>query len=380
MEGLGLYVHWPYCLSKCPYCDFNSHAAAEVPAARWQAAIIRELDHYHAETKALGHVRTIFFGGGTPSLMPPEAAGAVIAHAKKLWGLADHAEITLEANPTSVEAGRLKAFRGAGVNRVSLGVQALDDGALSALGRKHTAAEAVAALRTAAKSVPRVSFDLIYARPGQTVAAWREELAKALDLAHGHLSLYQLTIEPGTLFHRDKVEPADEDASCDMFELTQEMTAKAGLPAYEISNHARPGNECRHNLVYWRGGDYVGVGPGAHGRIPAGGQTAATHQIHDPARWLESVEKIGHGAGKRTRLSPKQRADELLIAGLRLAQGVGRARFRERAGLDLLDAVDRPALRRLEDGGFLVLDEHVLRATPAGRIRLNAILTSLLKS
>ncbi len=377
-DGIALYVHWPYCLAKCPYCDFNSHVAEAIPEARWRAAILRELEHYHAETESLGPVRTIFFGGGTPSLMAPETAGAIIGHAKTLWGLADHVEITLEANPTSVEAGRLKALHGAGVNRVSLGVQALDDAGLRSLGRQHTAAEALAAVKAARKAVPRVSFDLIYARPGQTLAHWRAELARALDLAHGHLSLYQLAIEPGTRFHREKVAATDEDTGSDMFEATQEMTIKAGLPAYEISNHAAPGNECRHNLIYWRGGTYVGVGPGAHGRIPSGPVTVATHQIHDPARWLESVETIGHGTGKRFRVEPKQRREELLLTGLRLAEGVSRTRFRALGGADVLDVVDRAALRRLEDGGFLVLDDRVLRATPAGRQRLNAILASLL--
>ncbi len=377
-DGVALYVHWPYCRAKCPYCDFNSHVAEAMPEARWRAAIMREMDHYHLETKNLGHVRTIFFGGGTPSLMDPDSAGAIIAHAKKRWGLSNHVEVTLEANPTSVEAGRLKAFHAAGVNRVSLGVQALDDDALRLLGRQHTAAEALAALKIATKAVPRLSFDLIYARPGQTLADWRSELARALDLAHGHLSLYQLTIEPGTRFHREKVPAADEDTGGDMFEATQDMTIKAGLPAYEISNHAAPGNECRHNLAYWRGGFYVGVGPGAHGRIPSDRVTVATHQIHDPARWLDAVDRIGHGTGKRIRLTPEQRREELLLVGLRTAEGISRARFRAHCGADVLDAVDRAQLRRLEDGGFLVLDEHVLRATPAGRQRLNAMLASLL--
>jgi oxygen-independent coproporphyrinogen-3 oxidase len=378
-DGIGVYVHWPYCLAKCPYCDFNSHVAEAVPEARWRNAIVRELEFYCPETRRLGHARTIFFGGGTPSLMSPESVAAVIAAVKRLWGLADHVEITLEANPTSVEAARLAAIRETGVNRVSLGLQSLDDGALRFLGRKHTAAEALAALETAARIFPRVSFDLIYARPGQTVAAWRKELRAALGRAHGHLSLYQLTIEPGTRFHRDGVLAADEDAAADLFEATQELTAEAGLPAYEISNHARPGAECRHNLIYWRGGTYVGAGPGAHGRIAhADGAVFATHQIHDPAAWLAAVEKIGHGTGKRTRLAPEKRREELLLAGLRLGEGVSRARFRAQTGVDVLAALDRAALRRLEDGGFLVLDDHHLRATAAGRQRLNAILTSLL--
>jgi len=376
--GFGVYVHWPYCLAKCPYCDFNSHVAETVPEARWRGAIVRELEHYYPETKRLGRARTIFFGGGTPSLMSPDSVDAVIAAVKRLWGLADHAEITLEANPTSVEAARLGGIRAAGVNRVSLGLQALDDAALRFLGRAHTAAEALAALKTAARIFPRLSFDLIYARPGQTAAAWRRELAEALEYAHGHLSLYQLTIEPGTRFHRDGVLAADEETAADLFEATQDMTAAAGLPAYEISNHAKPGAECRHNLIYWRGGAYVGVGPGAHGRISADGAVFATHQIHDPASWLASVEKLGHGTGKRVRLAPEKRREELLLSGLRLAEGISRARFRAQTGVDVLATVDRAALRRLEDGGFLALDDHRLRATPAGRQRLNAILTSLL--
>jgi oxygen-independent coproporphyrinogen-3 oxidase len=383
-EGPAVYVHWPYCLAKCPYCDFNSHVAEAVPEARWRDAVIRELAHYHAETKGLGHARTIFFGGGTPSLMSPESAGAIVAAVKRLWGLADHAEITLEANPTSVEAKKFEGFRHAGVNRVSIGVQALEDDALRFLGRGHSAAEARRALETAAAIFPRYSFDLIYARPGQTVAAWRRELGRALDLARGHLSLYQLTIEPGTRFHRDKIPAAAEDAAADLFEATQELTRAAGLPPYEISNHAKPGGECRHNLIYWRGGCYVGVGPGAHGRIAHGhpaqsdGAVFATHQIHDPAGWLAAVEKVGHGTGKRQRLAPEKRREELLLAGLRLGEGVGRARFRALTGTDALAAVDRAALMRLTGGGFLEFDEHRLRATAAGRQRLNAILTSLL--
>ena len=377
--GFGIYVHWPYCLAKCPYCDFNSHVAESVPEDRWRHAIIRELEHYGSETKRLGHVRTIFFGGGTPSLMSPDSAGAIVAAIKRLWGLADHAEITLEANPTSVEAKRFEGYRESGFNRVSIGVQALDDGALRDLGRRHSAAEATAALETAAKIFPRTSFDLIYARPGQTVAHWRRELARGLAFAHGHISLYQLTIEPGTRFHRDGVLAADEDTAADMYEATRDMTMAAGLPAYEISNHAKPGAECRHNLVYWRGGTYVGVGPGAHGRLAqADGAVFATHQIHDPANWLAAVEKVGHGTGKRQRLAPEKRREELLLAGLRLTEGIGRARFRTLTGVDILSAVDPAAVRRLEDGGFIELDDHRLRATLAGRQRLNAVLAALI--
>ncbi|MEK7245546.1 MAG: radical SAM family heme chaperone HemW [Pseudomonadota bacterium] len=377
--GFGVYVHWPYCLAKCPYCDFNSHVAEAVPEARWRGAIVRELEHYYSETKHIGQAGTIFFGGGTPSLMSPDSVAQAIAAIGRLWGLARDVEITLEANPTSVEAARLGHIRQAGVNRVSLGVQAFDDAALRFLGRQHTAAEALAAFETAAGIFPRLSFDLIYARPGQTVAAWRLELKQALVLARGHLSLYQLTIEPGTRFHRDGVPAADEETAADLYEATQEMTLAAGLPAYEISNHASPGAECRHNLIYWRGGAYVGVGPGAHSRLAhADGAVFATHQIHDPASWLAAVEKTGHGTGKRIRLAPEKRREELLLSGLRLAEGISRARFRRLAGADVLAAVDRTALRRLEDGGFLALDDRALRATPAGRQRLNAILAALI--
>jgi oxygen-independent coproporphyrinogen-3 oxidase len=377
-EDLAVYVHWPYCLAKCPYCDFNSHVAESVPEARWRAAIVRELGHYHSETRHLGRARTIFFGGGTPSLMSPDSARVAIETIERLWGLDPDAEITLEANPTSVEAKKFEGFRDAGVNRVSIGVQALDDDALRFLGRHHSAAEALAALETAAGVFPRFSFDLIYARPGQTLAAWRDELRGALEFAGGHLSLYQLTVEPGTGFHRDGVRAADEDAAADMFEATQELAGAAGLPAYEISNHARPGDECRHNLIYWRGGAYVGVGPGAHGRVTdAGGAVFATHQIHDPAGWLAAAENAGHGTGKRIRLAPERRREELLLAGLRLTEGIDRARFRALTGADVADAVDPAARARLEDGGFIALDARALRATAAGRQRLNAVLAAL---
>ena len=381
--GFGVYVHWPYCLAKCPYCDFNSHVAEAIPEARWRAAIVRELEHYYIETRALGGAETIFFGGGTPSLMAPDSVAQVIQAVRRLWGLASGAEITLEANPTpgskSPGAARLGAIRQAGVNRISMGVQALDDEALRFLGRGHTATEAIAAFEAAAGIFPQTSFDLIYARPGQTVAAWRSELARALALARGHLSLYQLTIEPGTRFHRDGVRAAAEETAADLYEATQEMTAAAGLPAYEISSHAKLGAECRHNLIYWRGGNYVGVGPGAHGRIAHGdGAVFATHQIHDPANWLAAVEKSGHGTGKRIPLAPEKRREELLLSGLRLAEGIDRARFRAQTGADIADAVDRAALRRLEDGGFMVLDARALRATAAGLQRLNAVLASLI--
>ena len=291
--GFGVYVHWPFCASKCPYCDFNSHVRAEIDEARWRAALVRELDHFAALAPGRT-VTSIFFGGGTPSLMAPATVAAVIERTANHWRLAGDVEITLEANPTSVEAGRFAGYRDAGVNRVSLGVQSLDDRALGFLGRGHDAAEARAAVAVAHARFPRVSFDLIYARPGQSPAAWRRELAEALQIAGEHLSLYQLTLEPGTAFHaraaRGALALPGGDAAAALYDVTQEVLEGAGLPAYEISNHAVPGAESRHNLTYWRSGDYLGVGPGAHGRLTGGGAVLAIAQTRSPERWLAAVE------------------------------------------------------------------------------------------
>ena len=293
-----LYVHWPFCLSKCPYCDFNSHVRESINQDRWRAALLREVDHAaEREAPGFGPLTSIFFGGGTPSLMEPATAAAVIGRAAERWGLAPDVEITLEANPTSVETGRLADFRAAGVNRVSLGVQALDDDALKALGRAHGAAEALEAVRIARRLFARTSFDLIYARPGQTPSMWRDELRRALAEAGEHLSLYQLTIEPGTAFHtqhrRGELAIPDENDAAILYEITQNIMSEAGLPAYEISNHAAPGAESRHNLVYWRYGDYAGIGPGAHGRITRAGHTTAYRRQRAPERWLRSRRSSG---------------------------------------------------------------------------------------
>ncbi len=379
--GFGIYIHWPFCASKCPYCDFNSHVAESVDQGRWRAALLRELSHF-AERTAGRTVTSIFFGGGTPSLMDPGTVADLVAAVGGHWPVSGEVEITLEANPTSVEAGRFAAFRAAGVNRLSLGVQALDDDALAFLGRGHTAAEAKDAVALAAAHFPRFSFDLIYGRPGQTVPAWRRELRQSLEIADGHLSVYQLTIEPGTRFHAEGVDEADEETGAALYRVTQDLLDAAGLPAYEISSHARPGAECRHNLTYWRGGDYVGVGPGAHGRItaPAGApvRTEALNQTRMPEHWLSAVEARGHGTAQRSVLSPRTRGHEVLMMGLRLSEGVSRARFRRLTGRRLEDAVDALRLRHLIDGGFLILDDERLRATAAGRLRLNAVLAALL--
>jgi len=379
--GFGLYVHWPFCLSKCPYCDFNSHVRASVDQARWRGALIRELDHYAAET-AGRRLTSIFFGGGTPSLMPPETVAAVIERADRHWRLADDIEITLEANPTSVEAGKFAGFRAAGVNRVSLGVQALNDADLRFLGRQHSAAEAKAAVEIARRAFLRYSFDLIYARPAQSPEAWRAELAEALDLAGDHLSVYQLTIEPETAFgaahRRGELPVADEDTAASLFELTQDLLAEAGLPAYEISNHARPGAESRHNLTYWRYGDYVGIGPGAHGRITLSGDKLATRQHRAPEAWLAAVERSGHATQQRDPVGPQDRLAEMLMMGLRTTDGVRRARLIAETGHAIEETLDPKRLERLIAGGFLVIDDDGLRATAAGRQRLNAVLSDLL--
>ncbi len=374
--GFGIYVHWPYCRSKCPYCDFNSHVAETIDHDRWRRAYLREIDHA-AEAMPDWRVTSVFFGGGTPSLMAPETTAAIVERIRRNWPVAGDLEVTLEANPTSVEAERFRAFREAGVNRVSLGVQALDDAALKFLGRHHSAAEALAAVEIAARTFARYSFDLIYGRPGQTVAAWRDELAGARAIMGSHLSVYQLTIETGTPFHRNGVRPALEDLAADLYDATQETLVGFGLPAYEISNHAAPGQECRHNLTYWQGGAYAGIGPGAHGRSVANGTAVASHRIYAPDRWLESVETQGHGTAKQIPVDREAWVEELLMGGLRLDEGVSQARFRRLTGRGLEDALDPGRLKPLIDGGFLVLDGEDLRATAEGRIRLNAVLARL---
>ncbi len=395
--GFGIYIHWPFCRAKCPYCDFNSHVRDAIDQARWRRALLTELDHYAAMTPGR-RVTSLFFGGGTPSLMDPETVAAVIARAGKAWTLAPDVEITLEANPTSVEAGRFAAYRDAGVNRISLGVQSLDDRALAFLGRQHSAAEALAAVEIARDHFPRWSFDLIAARPGQDPVSWRAELNQALAREPGHISVYQLTIEPGTAFHgaqrRGELVMPDEAAGAAIFEATQEELDAAGLPAYEISNHAKPGEACRHNLTYWRYGDYLGVGPGAHGRITLNsplatgplakgrtgvqGEKLATRQHRAPEAWLEAVERHGHATRARDPVPAETRLEELLMMGLRLTEGVDRAAFRRETGREPEQVLDSERLAMLIEGGFLELDEIGLRATAEGRLRLNALLGRLL--
>jgi putative oxygen-independent coproporphyrinogen III oxidase len=371
-EPLALYIHWPFCAKKCPYCDFNSHVRVEVDHTAWREALLREL-RQEAALVPNHRLVSIFFGGGTPSLMPPATVAALIDTATGLWPHGE-VEITLEANPSSVEADAFAAFAAAGVNRVSLGVQSLDDAALRFLGRLHGAAEALAALDVAQRHFARVSFDLIYARPEQSLADWQGELARALSFGTSHLSLYQLTIEPNTGFAgryaRGEFSLPDEDASAALFALTQEMTAAAGLPAYEISNHARPGAESRHNQVYWTYGDYLGIGPGAHGRRLG----AATTRRKRPEAWLAAVRDHGDGIDTITPLDPASRAEEALLMGLRLASGIDAAAFARRTGRPLIDGLDARRLARAVDGGFIRWDGQTLAATASGWPLLNSLI------
>jgi putative oxygen-independent coproporphyrinogen III oxidase len=376
--AFGVYVHWPFCLSKCPYCDFNSHVRhAAIDEDRFARAFAAEIAAT-AECTPNRTVSTIFLGGGTPSLMQPSTVGAILDAIGRRWTVLPDAEVTLEANPTSVEATRFAGYRAAGVNRVSLGVQALDDDALKALGRTHTAQEALDAVAIARAAFDRYSFDLIYARPRQTPSAWAEELKRAIAEAAEHLSLYQLTIEADTPFatlHKSgKLTVPDEDAARALYDTTQEICSAAGIPAYEISNHARPGAECRHNLVYWRAHEYAGVGPGAHGRLDIGGERRATATERRPEAWLMRVESLGHGVVTDEELTREQVADELLLMGLRLAEGIDPARYEGLAGRPLNPR--RIAILH-EEGALETTADGKLRVTQAGFPVLDAVVADL---
>ncbi len=380
VEPLALYIHWPFCLAKCPYCDFNSHVRPAIDHARFGAALRRELAW---EAARLGRrpLGSIFFGGGTPSLMRPELVASLIADATAAFDPLPDVEITLEANPTSVEVGRLAAFRAAGVNRLSLGVQSLEPAALAGLGRQHSAAQAEAALELARALFPRLSFDLIYARPGQSLAAWHAELRRALALAADHLSLYQLTIEPGTAFEaahrRGEIVLPDPDHAAALYEATAEAAAGFGLLPYEISNYARPGAESRHNLAYWRYADYAGIGPGAHGRVTVDGALRAARRHRPPEPWAERVERQGHGTAREDPVPPEERAREMLLMGLRLAEGIDEARFAARTGLPLDAAIDSGVLAQAVEAGYLRRADGRLVAEAEGRLRLDALLGAM---
>jgi len=376
--SFGVYVHWPFCAAKCPYCDFNSHVRAAIDESGWVDGILVELDWVAANQTERPVVETIFFGGGTPSLMEGRSVGRILSKIAALWPMGNDVEITLEANPASADAARFADYRAAGVNRVSLGVQALNDPDLKKLGRLHDVAEAKAALKMAMGQFGRVSLDLIYARPDQSEAQWCAELKEALSFGTDHLSLYQLTIEPETpyaLLHKSgQLRVPDDDLAAGLYETTQELTAAAGLPAYEISNHARPGQESRHNLVYWRYGDYAGVGPGAHGRLSLNGARTATAAIKLPERWRDTVGRQGHGLAERTPVSKEQAAREHLLMNLRLAEGLDLAAYERRWGT----RPDAAKIAALTGQGLLMQYGDILRTTPAGRLLLNRVIEELL--
>ena len=374
----GIYVHWPFCAAKCPYCDFNSHVRAAIDEDGWVDGILSELEWTAANQTTRPVVETIFFGGGTPSLMSGRSVGRVLQKIAALWPMANDPEITLEANPASADAARFADYRAAGVNRVSLGVQALNDSDLKKLGRLHDVAEAKAALKMAMGTFDRVSLDLIYARPDQTDALWRAELKEALAFGTEHLSLYQLTIEPETpyaLLHRNgSLKIPDDDLAAGLYETTQELTEAAGRPAYEISNHAAPGAESRHNLIYWRYGDYAGVGPGAHGRLDLNGARTATAAIKLPERWHDTVTRNAHGFAEMTLISNDEAAREHLLMNLRLSEGINLAAYEARWG----SRPDATRMSELATQGFLTLNSDTLTATPAGRLLLNRVIEELL--
>jgi oxygen-independent coproporphyrinogen-3 oxidase len=376
--GFGIYVHWPFCAAKCPYCDFNSHVRSEFDETLWARAIVQELEWVASQQGDVrAAVESIFFGGGTPSLMTGAAVARVIDAIGRLWSLASDAEITLESNPASAEAARFRDYRVAGVNRVSLGVQALNDADLKFLGRLHNVADAKAALAMAMDVFDRVSLDLIYARPRQTVAGWRAELAEALDFGTEHLSLYQLTIEPGTPFatlaREGRLVTPDEDIAAALYETTQELTESAGRPAYEISNHAVPGAESRHNLIYWRYGAYAGVGPGAHGRLDLAGKRFATSCERLPERWRDLVSRSGHGVIEMQEIAQADAAHEHLLMNMRLAEGLDLARYESRWSAPL----DRVRIAALENEGLVQLAGQNLTATTRGRLVLNSVIAAL---
>ncbi len=379
-EPIALYIHWPFCLAKCPYCDFNSHVRERIDQTRFAAALRRELA-WEAERLGRRPLASIFFGGGTPSLMAPETVADLIADAASFFPPLPDVEITLEANPTSVEAGRFRGYRQAGVNRVSLGVQSLDPGDLARLGRQHSVAQAMTALDLAREIFPRLSFDLIYARPGQTMPAWRAELRAALGRAADHLSLYQLTIEPGTayeaLHRRGEIVLPDDDTAAELYDATAEEAARFGLLPYEVSNYAAPGAESRHNLAYWRYRDYAGIGPGAHGRVTVGDTLLATRRHRAPEPWAERVEAQGHGTTHEDPVTPEERAREMLLMGLRLTEGIDPARFAARTGVALDAALDADILAQAIEAGYLIHTPDRLAATPEGRKRLDALLGAL---
>lgn len=381
-EKTGIYIHWPFCASKCPYCDFNSHVHESIDQNAWRQAYLRAIEHY-AEKLPGRVVSSVFFGGGTPSLMEPETVAEIFDAIQKHFKVANDLEVTLEANPTSVEAEKFKAFRAAGVNRVSIGVQALNDKDLKFLGRTHSVKNAVQAIETARENFQRFSFDLIYARPEQTLKDWKSELIQALEYTGGHLSLYQLTIERNTPFYmseaRGEFKMPKEELAADFYNLTQDVLEENGLAAYEVSNHARPGQESVHNMIYWNYDDYIGIGPGAHGRLTMGGKKFATREHSAPLIWLDKVQEGGSGAHPYAGIAPQDRFFEALMMGLRLREGLPFERLEAQTGRDWRENLDQSRMDDLSAQGWLVYDETHMSLTREGVLRLNAIIPHILK-
>jgi len=389
MGDLALYIHWPFCLSKCPYCDFNSHVRGAIDEDIWAIALMKELDHYR-KLSGPRNISSIFFGGGTPSLMSAGLVEKLLDRIARNWAMAPDVEITLEANPTSVEAGKFRDFSAAGINRLSLGIQALNDADLKALGREHDMKEARQAIDLSQKYFKRSSFDLIYARMGQSLDGWERELTEALAMAVGHLSLYQLTIERGTAFHTDRAKGRiilpGEDLSADMYDLTQAVCDAHGLPSYEVSNHARKGEESRHNLTYWHYADYIGIGPGAHGRLEMGGKIYGFCQDRSPEKWLDNVMSRGHATAQKDFLTVQMRAEEMIMMGLRLTGGIDLQSFEKRIGQKIDKFINQSYLQRLFELGYMEKGVYQsgyqsgdhLRATPQGRPLLNSLLAQIL--
>lgn len=380
-KSLSLYIHWPFCENKCPYCDFNSHVRADIKEKRWEQALLRELST-EANSFPNRRVSSIFFGGGTPSLMAPETVSSLLQAINNYWELEDNVEITLEANPSSIDKLRFKDFHAIGINRLSLGVQAFNDSALEFLGRTHTVQEVIKALELVREIFPKYSFDLIYCRPGQTLRSWSMELEFALNFAKSHLALYQLTIERGTAFfarHRKaEFKMPDADSAAKQYEYTRDILSYAGLTHYEVSNHSKPGEECRHNLTYWRYGDYVGVGPGAHGRISKSGNKWAYRRISNPEKWLEQTEARGDGIQKKTKLTQKQVFQEMVLMGLRLTEGLDLRELNKQSGFAINHWIKPNNLQLLIDKKLLDLEDGKLRATDTGLLCLDAVITKLL--
>ena len=378
---LSLYIHWPFCESKCPYCDFNSHVRSEIDQERWKKALLSELAT-ECNLYPDRRISSLFFGGGTPSLMKPDTITALLQAVDQYWGLENNVEITLEANPNSVEKTQFKNFRTAGINRLSIGAQSFDDKALKFLGRTHTAREVIAALDIARSTFSRYSFDLIYCRPQQSMDTWKKELTSALEFTNDHLSLYQLTIERGTPFfasHRDKkFKMPNEDTAAEQYEYTRDILSRAGLFPYEVSNHATPGGECRHNLTYWRYGDFAGIGPGAHGRVSDNGQKIAYRRISNPEKWLLQTEKTGTGLQKKHKLAPKEILQEMVLMGLRLTEGLDLHEVKKQTGNSIEYWFDPDNLMLLIEENLLVLTENKLQATQEGLLRLDSINSLLL--